>query len=186
MNRNREGGPYTSGELAALLGVSADTIRHYERLGLLAKPARTEGGYRQYPAETQVRVQTVRCAVKAGFGLKELADIFKERDAGGAPCQRVAGMASEKIKALKAQIAELTKLHKWLVTTRDEWRRTLNRTPPGQPAGLLESLTMQWNSAQKHTTKGRTNEKNRSRVTPLHSDRSPGAKRRVPTASKRG
>jgi DNA-binding transcriptional MerR regulator len=81
----KNNGALTSGQLGASASVSPDTIRHYEKLGLLVKPVRTEGGYRLYPAEALQSVRTVRSALKAGFSLAELAEIFKERDAGGAP-----------------------------------------------------------------------------------------------------
>lgn len=101
-------GTLTSGALGKATGVSADTIRHYERLGLLAKPVRSSGGYRQYEAAAMVRVQTIQSAVKAGFTLAELSGIFKERDAGGAPCHRVAALAADKVKGLEHHIRELT------------------------------------------------------------------------------
>lgn len=132
MTRNRRDGPYTSGELASLSNVSADTIRHYEKLGLLAKPLRTRGGYRLYPAEAQLRIRTIRSALKAGFSLSELAEIFKERDSGGAPCRRVAALASQKIEALESQIVELTGLRDWLKTTLGGWQQTLAQTAPGR------------------------------------------------------
>jgi DNA-binding transcriptional MerR regulator len=65
-------------------------IRHYEKLGLLKKAVRSDGGYRLYDTTAVTRVQTIRCAVKAGFSLAELSGIFRERDEGGAPCHRVA------------------------------------------------------------------------------------------------
>src|SRR5579863_2412527 len=133
-------GALTTGRLAAATGVSADTIRHYEELGLLAKPIRTDSGYRLYTAECVPRVAIIRCALKAGFSLRELAGIFKERDAGGAPCRRVAALATEKIDGLEKKILELTQLHDWLLGTVDRWETRLRQTPPGKRAHLLESL----------------------------------------------
>ncbi len=188
MTRKRQDGPYTSGELASVANVSADTIRHYEKLGLLAKPLRTRGGYRLYPTEAQVRVQTIRSALKAGFSLLELAEIFKERDSGGAPCRRVAALASQKIEALDAQIVELIELRDWLKTILKDWQHTLAQTPSGRPAGLLESLAMQKGLTQADTTKGRIHESKHRRVTPLLSGRAARAKRSgdVPATPKRG
>ncbi len=71
----------TTGHLGAATGVSADTIRHYEKLGLLMA-CRSDGGYRLYDPSAIIRVQTIRSAVKAGFTLAELSGIFRERDAG--------------------------------------------------------------------------------------------------------
>jgi DNA-binding transcriptional MerR regulator len=153
----------TSGQLGAAAGVSADTIRHYEKLGLLARPLRTDGGYRLYPSSALLRVQTIRSALKAGFGLTELTGIFRERDAGGAPCRRVASMASDKITALDRQIAELTELRNWLSATVAKWNRRLERTPTGKRAGLLESLALQ-DLATNRQRKGNKDETNLSRV----------------------
>lgn len=153
----------TSGQLGAAAGVSADTIRHYETLGLLARPLRTEGGYRLYPSSALLRVQTIRSALKAGFGLTVLAGIFRERDAGGAPCRRVASMASDKITALDRQIAELTELRNWLSATVAKWNSRLERTPSGKRAGLLESLALQ-NLPTNRQKKGNNHETNLSHV----------------------
>lgn len=136
-------GALTTGRLAASAGVSADSIRHYEKLGLLAKPLRTASGYRLYTAECVARVAIIRSAVKAGFSLRELAGIFKERDAGGAPCRRVADLASEKIAALENRILELTQLRDWLSSTVNTWEKRLRQTRPGKQARLLESLNHQ-------------------------------------------
>jgi DNA-binding transcriptional MerR regulator len=163
MGRKRNG-TLTSGQLGASAGVSADSIRHYEKLGLLAKPVRTAGGYRLFPSSALPRVQTIRSALKAGFSLKELVGIFRERDAGGTPCRRVASMASGKIAALERQIAELTELRNWLSTTVANWNARLERTPSGKRAGLLESLALQDLSANRQS-KGSNHEANRSRVT---------------------
>ena len=134
-------GAFTSGRLGAAAGVSPDTIRHYEKLGLLATPLRTGSGYRLYPASTVSRVATIRSALKAGFSLQELAGIFKERDSGGVPCRRVAAMAAEKVAGLDLQITELNELRGWLSTTLEQWEKRLDRTAPGEPARLLETLT---------------------------------------------
>jgi len=65
-----------AGELARLCGVSTDTLRHYERVGVMARPLRTRAGYRQYPAEALLRVRVVRRALAIGFTLAELSKIL--------------------------------------------------------------------------------------------------------------
>src|SRR5262249_35903045 len=74
-----------AGELARLTGVSADTLRHYERKGLL-KPRRAPNGYREYSPHAIERVRLIRSALAIGLKLDELAHILKTREAGGAPC----------------------------------------------------------------------------------------------------
>lgn len=88
-----------SGALAKAIGVSPDTIRHYERLGILPRASRTASGYRMYPASAIERVLVVRRALRIGFSLVELAEVLKTRDAGGIPCRRVYELAQEKLKA---------------------------------------------------------------------------------------
>lgn len=141
MYRGNQHGPFRSGELAALSGVSADTIRHYEKLGLLPKPTRTDGGYRLYPEEARTRAQIIGSALKAGFSLAELAQVFKQRDAGIAPCRQVAGLAAQKVAQLQERIDELTALRDWLGNVLEVWHRRLSETAPGKPARLLELLT---------------------------------------------
>jgi MerR family Zn(II)-responsive transcriptional regulator of zntA len=70
-----------SGALADAAGVSPDTIRHYERIGVLQRASRTDSGYRVYPASALERVLVVQRALRIGFTLAELAEVLKARDA---------------------------------------------------------------------------------------------------------
>ena len=129
-----------SGALAKLTGVSTDTLRHYERLGLLAKPPRTTAGYRLYPPSTLDRVKLIRRAMSVGFSLDELTRILKNRDRGGAPCQHVRQLAAEKLTSLEQQIEDLQILRDQMRAMLHDWDMRLARTPDGHKALLLESL----------------------------------------------
>jgi DNA-binding transcriptional MerR regulator len=129
-----------SGELAQLVGVSTDTLRHYERLKLLAAPARTSGGYRNYSPESVQRVRLIRRALKLGFSLPELRTILRIRDGGGAPCERVRTIAQTKLRQMNQQIKDLLALRNDLNGVLKDWNRCLERTGKGQPARLLENL----------------------------------------------
>ena len=129
-----------SGELAKLTGVSTDTLRHYERMHVLARPPRTSAGYRRYPPEAADRVRLVRRAIAIGFSLAELARILHVRDHGGAPCRQVHALAIEKLAQLDRQISDLVALRDQLRSIVEQWGKRLNRTPEGQRAGLLEAL----------------------------------------------
>lgn len=131
---------FRSGDLARTAGVSADTLRHYERLGILKRPPRTEGGYRSYPPEALDRVHLIRNALASGFTLRELTTILHVRDAGGAPCQQVAELAREKVHQLEIQITQLARLRDSLKLAIREWDGRLKRMPNGGHARLLESL----------------------------------------------
>jgi len=129
-----------SGELARLTGVSTDTLRHYERLGLLPTPPRTDGGYRDYPPHSQERVRLIRRALSVGFSLPELTTILKMRDGGEVPCRRVQAMAESKLEQVKQQIENLIEMRNQLEAMLKNWNIKLARTRRGQPARLLEDL----------------------------------------------
>jgi MerR family copper efflux transcriptional regulator len=127
-------------EVARLAGVSADTLRHYEKKGLLPAPSRTSSGYRRYPAETVPRVQLIQRALVIGFSLDELARVLCERDRGGAPCQGVYMLVNQRLADLDRQLEELTGLRAELRRLVEDWDRRLTATPPGRRAHLLETL----------------------------------------------
>ena len=128
-----------AGELAQACGVSTDTLRHYERVGVLARPARTQAGYRQYPAAAVGRVRMVRRALALGFSLAELARILRVRERGGAPCREVRAMAAGKLEEIERQLEELRELRDYWRSLLVEWDQRLGSTPEGSRAGLLET-----------------------------------------------
>ena len=138
------------GELAKTAGVSTDTLRHYERKGVLGKPGRSTNGYREYSEGALDRVRLVRRALAVGFTLDELSSVLKVRDRGGVPCQRVRELAVEKLSAVESQLSELSTLRDELRSTLKDWDTRLARTGPGASAGLLEALA---STAINHTTK---------------------------------
>jgi len=129
-----------SGSLAKAAGVSPDTIRHYERIGVLPKAERTGAGYRIYPKSAVERVRVVQNALQVGFTLSELAEVFKTRDAGGAPCRRVYELAQEKLKRIKADIETLRRTEEYLQALLADWQNKL-RIAKGQKSFLLHTLT---------------------------------------------
>lgn len=129
-----------AGQLAKAVGVSTDTLRHYERIGILSKPPRTEGNYRDYPESSLDRVRLIQRALGAGFSLAQLGSILRVRDKGGVPCQAAHAMAEAKLRDVKLQIRELQAMRRQLGRILKDWRKRLARTRKGQPAKLLESL----------------------------------------------
>ncbi len=129
-----------SGQLARTAGISTDTLRHYERLGLLPAPYRTRANYRQYPPQAVERLRLIRNALAMGFSLKELGRIIKVREQGGAPCREVRRLAEEKVLAIGRQIEELTRYREHLRTVLVEWDERLRRTGKSERARLLEAL----------------------------------------------
>ena len=129
-----------SGELASLAGVSTDTLRYYEGRGLLPRPPRSASGYRRYPQAALVRVRVIQQALDAGFTVEDLARVFKQRDAGGAPCREVLRIAHTRLDELDERIAGLSALRKQLGRVISEWEERLAITPAGSRAGLLDGL----------------------------------------------
>src|SRR5687768_4017426 len=97
-------------QVAEAAGVSADTIRHYERHGLIPAAVRTRAGYRRYPPGTVTRVAIVRRALMMGFSIKDLSAIFRERDRGASPCRRVRGIVAGRLARIDDEIAALLTL----------------------------------------------------------------------------
>lgn len=99
----------TVGALAEAAGVAADTVRYYEKRGLLARPRRTAGGYRDYDADALRRLRALKRAQALGFTLDEAADLLALSRDAHADAEAVHQRATEKIADLDARIAELAR-----------------------------------------------------------------------------
>ncbi len=129
-----------SGRFAALAGVSSDTLRHYERKGLLPKPVRSSSGYRLYAPEALERVRMIRAALAVGFTIDELSRILRARDRGETPCRTVRELAGSKLELLEQRRRQLNQLCRQLRVVLKDWDERLAVTQPGQRAGLLTAL----------------------------------------------
>ncbi len=98
------------GEVGAITGVDSQTIRFYERRGLLPAPTRAPNGYRTYDDAVVGRLQFVRAAQSAGLTLAEIAEVLGLRDAGEAPCAHVSLLLEEKLADVRARQRELADL----------------------------------------------------------------------------
>jgi DNA-binding transcriptional MerR regulator len=132
---------FRSGALAKATGVSPDTIRHYEKIGVLPRASRTQSGYRIYSANAAERVLVVQRALRIGFTLAELAEVLRARDAGGAPCRRVYQHAQEKLKRIEADIEALRRTKQYLKKVLSDWGQRIQQAGPGQKSHLLHSLS---------------------------------------------
>ena len=130
-----------SGALAKSAGVSPDTIRHYEKIGVLPRASRTDSGYRVYPARALDRVLVVQRALRIGFTLAELAEVLKARDAGGAPCRRVYQLAQDKLRGIEADIEALKRTRRYVKKVLDDWEQRIESAGLGEKSHLLYSLT---------------------------------------------
>ena len=99
-----------SGQVARAAGVNQQTLRYYERRGLLAEPDRTLGGHRLYPAEAVTVLRVIKAAQRLGFSLDEVAELLqagRHRHRPG-PDAGLRGRATAKIAEVEAKIADLT------------------------------------------------------------------------------
>lgn len=100
----------TIGKLAKKCGVGVETVRFYEREGLIEEPPRRESGYRQYPEETVHRLRFIRKAKKLGFTLKEIRELLELRLDGEQTCDEVRSLAEAKIADIEEKIGLLQKM----------------------------------------------------------------------------
>ncbi len=105
---------YRIGELARLAGVPVDTIRYYERTGLIPPPPRTAAGYRRYSSEVLARLQMVRRAKTLGFSLSEIGELLHLFDNRDTPCRHLHCRAVGKLEELEGRIDELHRIKREL------------------------------------------------------------------------
>ena len=130
------------GEAAARAGVTRDTLRYYERRGLLPRPPRTPGGYREYADVVIERVRFVRNALRFGFSVKQVAGFLRLRDAGRPPCRDVRAAAERLLVEVDHQIEQLVASREAMRATIADWDTRLASTPDGSPARLLEHIKL--------------------------------------------
>jgi Hg(II)-responsive transcriptional regulator len=96
------------GEVAGRARVNIQTLRFYERRGLLAEPPRRPSGYREYPAESVARVRFIKRAQELGFSLAEVQELLRLRDDPQIPCKQVRSSAETKVAEIEQKIRRLT------------------------------------------------------------------------------
>jgi DNA-binding transcriptional MerR regulator len=112
----------TVSHLGAEVGLSAATVRYYERLGLLPAPERSAVGYRQYPKEAVERLRFIKSAQRVGLRLREIAELLAICDQGLCPCGHSEALLRARMAELDAQVAELQ-------AVRGELARVVERYP---------------------------------------------------------
>lgn len=97
----------TIGQVAGQAGVRADTIRYYEKRGLIPKPRRRPSGYRAFAEDTITRIRFIKRAQELGFTLEEIGQLLQLRDSRRAECADVQLIAEHKIELIDEKIADL-------------------------------------------------------------------------------
>jgi len=121
------------GQLSARSGVSRDALRYYERLGLLPKPARTEGGFRVYAPATLDRLRFIKQAQRVGLTLDEIHDLVSFNGQSGVMrCQRVRDLLAAKLGDLEVKLRELRTFRRVLTESLARCDRTLAQHANGE------------------------------------------------------
>jgi DNA-binding transcriptional MerR regulator len=101
--------------LADEVGVTADTVRYYERVGLLPAPARTSAGYRAFGPEAVDRMRFIQGAQRLGLTLTDIRDLLSVRDTGVCPCEPAEQLLRRRLAEVDAHLARLTALRAEMV-----------------------------------------------------------------------
>ena len=131
--------PLLIGRLAKLSGVKPDTIRFYERSGLLPKPSRTASGYRVYNDAALNQVLFIRKAQSLGFSLDEIRRIMSLRGQGTETCRCVIAMAEATLAETETKLKELRKFNETLATNLTRWKRKRRGPIAAEFCALIES-----------------------------------------------
>ena len=97
-------------ELARRTGVNIETLRYYERRGLLDEPPRTPGGYRDYPPRAVSGIRFIKRAQELGFRLEEIDELLHLSDGGPDSCEVARSLAASRRADLEARIADLQRM----------------------------------------------------------------------------
>lgn len=126
----------TIGQVAKKGGVNIETVRYYERQGLIPPPPRRESGYREYPEDTVRRIRFIKRAQELGFSLNEIAELLALRVGPGTTCADVRRLAAVKIREIEEKMETLGKMKEAItkLTTECEGRGPTSECP------ILEAL----------------------------------------------
>ena len=126
----------TTGQLARRAGVNLDTVRYYERRGLLAKAPRSAGGYRSFSEDTVKRLRFIRHAQELGFTLKEIAELLSLQVDPDTTCGDVLARAEAKSEDIDKKISHLKAMKRALKRLMTE----CGRHPSSKQCSLIEAL----------------------------------------------
>ena len=130
---------FTIGEVAKRSGIGIETVRFYERKGLIAEPPRTDSGYRQYPKEVVGRIQFIKRAKELGFALKEISGLLSLRVDPNTTCADVRKQTECKI----ADVEEKIRVLQTIKTALDKLAASCSGRGPTSECPILEALESQ-------------------------------------------
>ncbi|HQU43226.1 MAG TPA: MerR family DNA-binding protein [Pirellulales bacterium] len=126
----------TIGQVARQVDVGVETVRFYERQGLLEEPVRKASGYRQYTEDVIARLRFIKRAKELGFTLKEIKELLALRIGPGTTCADVRELAAAKIGDIQGKIQSLERMKKALV----KLARQCSGDGPASRCPILDAL----------------------------------------------
>jgi DNA-binding transcriptional MerR regulator len=99
-------------DLAAAAGVGPDTVRYYEKVGLLPPPSRSRAGYRMYESAAVDRLRFIQGAQRLGLRLREVRDLLAIRETGVCPCEPAETMLRRRMEEIDVEMARLAELRR--------------------------------------------------------------------------
>ena len=130
------GAMLTIGKVAAQATVNIQTIRYYERIGLVKPVAHRDSGYRLYTGEAVQRIRFIKHAQELGFSLKEIRELLRLRINKNVPCEEVRRRAEAHLEDVKEKIGHLLQMERVL----EELIRKCQRRAPTDACPILRSL----------------------------------------------
>jgi Hg(II)-responsive transcriptional regulator len=106
---------FSIGQVARRAGVGVETIRYYEREGLLEEPPRRASGYRQYSEDVVKRIRFIKRAQQLGFSLKEITELLLLRVDGQTSCEEVKERTKAKVVEVERKLVELQRMRRALL-----------------------------------------------------------------------
>ena len=155
-------------QVAKLAGVNVETLRFYERKGILPQPPRRSSGYREYPPETVERVRFIKRAQELGFSLKEVQDLLDLKERAGARSGRIRRVAEGKLEEIEQKIRDLEAMKKSLAALLS----ACDGKKPIASCPIIESLS----GCPRCRDAGPSEEANRSAASPPRRRRRSGAR----------
>jgi Hg(II)-responsive transcriptional regulator len=122
------------GELAKTVDVNVETIRYYQRIGLLELPEKPYGGMRSYNDEDLRRLRFIRRAQQLGFSLEDIRELL---ELSSSDCKRVEKLATEKLSLVKAKVRQLRRIESVLTMAIEQCARRKG----DQPCPIIEALS---------------------------------------------
>lgn len=120
----------TIGRLAELTGVHLETVRYYERIGLMPEPGRTAGGYRSYDSTHARRLSFIRRARELGFSIEEIKALLALAEPVQSSCAEVRTLTMSHLDDVRAKISDLRRLESILAKTVDRCSEAKTPTCP--------------------------------------------------------